>query len=320
LKSNDGAAAHASLRISAWCVRSWRDLSAARVPQLLSLAERALGGAPKSSLAAKTTCIEPELFMTDKASHSERAFPNRQRARVLMLHAEIASVSKAGEPAEEARRRQGVSAARARQVCTSNAKIRYYADFILYAALVFALGAFTLRGSRSDRLLWLRAAIAGAGGWTLVEYLLHRFVLHRMPLIADLHHAHHAAPRAYVGTPTWASLLILGGLFFLPIWRLFTLNIAFGAVSGLITGWLWYGFVHHVIHYRRPRRLAVALKAASHRHLLHHSAYGSGNYGVTTPVWDYLFGTNIPSRARAMDIAVQRPEQISRDELKARED
>jgi len=68
-------------------------------------------------------------------------------------------------------------------------------------------------------------------------------------------------------------LPILGGLFFLPIWRLFTLNIAFGALSGLIIGWLWYGIVHHVIHHRRPRRLAIALKAASHRHLRHHFAY-----------------------------------------------
>jgi sterol desaturase/sphingolipid hydroxylase (fatty acid hydroxylase superfamily) len=180
-----------------------------------------------------------------------------------------------------------------------NGKIGYYADFIIYPVLLFALTAFTLRGNRLDRLIWLGAAIAGAGSWTLVEYVLHRFVFHRMPLIADLHHAHHAAPRAYVSTPTWLSLLILGGLFFLPIWRLLTLNIAFGAITGIIMGWLWYGIVHHVIHQRRPRRLAIALKAASHRHLRHHSAYGFGNFGVTTPVWDYVFGTNISSGTRA---------------------
>lgn len=80
--------------------------------------------------------------------------------------------------------------------------------------------AFTLRGSRSDQLIWLGAAIAGAGDWTLLEYLLHRFVFHRMPLIADLHQAHHAVPRAYVSTPTWLTLLILGGVVFVPIWRL----------------------------------------------------------------------------------------------------
>jgi sterol desaturase/sphingolipid hydroxylase (fatty acid hydroxylase superfamily) len=185
-----------------------------------------------------------------------------------------------------------------------NGKIGYFADFILYTMLLLALVALTPRGSQSDRLIWLGAAIAGAGSWTLVEYLMHRFVFHRMPLIADLHHAHHAEPRAYLSTPTWLSFLVLGGVFFLPIWRLFTLNIAFGALSGLIFGWLWYGVVHHVIHHRRPRRLAIALKAASHRHLRHHSDHGSGNFGVTTQLWDYVFGTNISSQARAKDVAL----------------
>jgi len=185
-------------------------------------------------------------------------------------------------------------------------KIGYYADFIIYGMLVVALVAFALRGTRSDQLTWVAAAIAGAVSWTLVEYLLHRFVLHRMPLIADLHRAHHAAPRAYVSTPTWASLLVLAGVFFVPMWSLLSLTVACGAISGLITGWLWYGVVHHVIHYRRPRRLAIALRVASQRHLLHHSPHLSGNFGVTTALWDYLFGTQISSGARTANVAVQR--------------
>ncbi|MGB6452140.1 MAG: sterol desaturase family protein [Steroidobacteraceae bacterium] len=184
-----------------------------------------------------------------------------------------------------------------------NSKLGYYADFIIYAVLLLALAAFTLRGSRSDQLIWLGAAVAGAASWTLVEYVMHRFVFHRMPIVTDLHYAHHASPRAYLGTPTWLSLLLLGVLFFLPIWRLFTLNIAFGAISGLIMGWVWYGIVHHVIHHRRPRRLAIALKTASHRHLRHHAA-AYGNFGVTTSVWDYVFGTHISSGARAKDTAL----------------
>lgn len=200
-----------------------------------------------------------------------------------------------------------VFAQRARQTRMLNGKVGYYADFGIYGTLVVGMVAFALRESRSDQLTWLAAAIAGGSSWTLVEYLLHRFVLHRMPLIADLHHVHHAAPRSYVSTPTWASLLTLAGLCFAPIWHLFSLNVALGATSGLVTGWLWYGIVHHVIHYRRPRRLAFALRLASHRHLLHHSPYESGNFGVTTAVWDYLFGTHISSGARAANVAVQRP-------------
>jgi len=199
------------------------------------------------------------------------------------------------------------SAGRAWQTAVLNGKVGYYADFIIYGALVVALVGFALREGRRDRWIWLAAAVAGAGGWTLLEYLLHRLVFHRMPLIADLHHAHHAAPRAYLGTPTWASLATLAGVFFAPMWRLISLNVALGAITGLIAGWLWYGIVHHVIHYRRPRRLAIALKAASHRHFLHHSPYVFGNFGVTTGVWDRLFGTHIASGPRAVIVA-QRPE------------
>jgi len=201
-----------------------------------------------------------------------------------------------------------VSPATAWQTAMLNGKIGYYADFIIYGTLVVGLVALALREGRHDQLIWLTAAIAGGGSWTLLEYLLHRFVFHRMPLIADLHHAHHAAPRAYLGTPTWVSLLTLTGVFFVPIWRLFSLNIALGAISGLITGWLWYGIVHHVIHHRRPRWLATALKVASHRHFLHHSPYECGNFGVTTALWDHLFATHIPNEARAVNMVAQRPE------------
>lgn len=72
-----------------------------------------------------------------------------------------------------------------------------------------------------------------------------------------------------------ASLPVLAGVFFLPMWRLFSPGVAFGALSGLIAGWLWYGIVHHVIHHRRPRRL-----------------------------WDHLFGTRVSPRTRAMSVAV----------------
>ena len=194
------------------------------------------------------------------------------------------------------------------QILMLSGRVGYYADFVVYGTLLTALVTSTLRGTRSEQLIWIAAAIVGLAGWTLVEYLLHRFVLHRVPLIAHLHHAHHVAPRAYLGTPTWASLPVLAGVFLVPMWYLFSLGVAFGAFSGIIAGWLWYGIVHHVIHHRRPRRLAVALRVASHRHLLHHSPYLSGNFGVTTAVWDRLFGTHISPRARPVSVAVQGPE------------
>jgi sterol desaturase/sphingolipid hydroxylase (fatty acid hydroxylase superfamily) len=172
----------------------------------------------------------------------------------------------------------------------ANGKLGYYADFILYAAVLLAMVALGIAGSRANQLTWLEAAFVGAASWTLLEYVLHRVAFHRLPIIADFHDAHHASPRAYLHTPTWITLLLLAFVFFVPLWRLFSLTVALGTTSGLIAGWLWYGVVHHVIHHRRPRWLAAALRSASHRHFRHH-AVGSSNFGVTTSVWDFLFRT-----------------------------
>jgi sterol desaturase/sphingolipid hydroxylase (fatty acid hydroxylase superfamily) len=65
-----------------------------------------------------------------------------------------------------------------------NDKVAYYTDFGVYGMLVVALLVFTLPVSRSDQLIWLVAAIAGTAGWTLIEYLLHRFVLHHSPYLS----------------------------------------------------------------------------------------------------------------------------------------
>jgi sterol desaturase/sphingolipid hydroxylase (fatty acid hydroxylase superfamily) len=172
----------------------------------------------------------------------------------------------------------------------ANSKLGYYADFVVYAGILLALPCFTLPGTQRGDLLWLRAALIAAAGWTLAEYLLHRFAFHRLPKVVELHHAHHKSPRSYLATPTWLTLTVFGSVIFVPLWRGFSLTVAGGAFSGFIAGWLWYGIVHHVIHHQKPVWLATTLSAASRRHGQHH-ALSSCNFGVTTSFWDQLFGT-----------------------------
>jgi sterol desaturase/sphingolipid hydroxylase (fatty acid hydroxylase superfamily) len=174
-------------------------------------------------------------------------------------------------------------------------KTAYYADFVVYAAIVAGLAlSASLRLDWALRTKWLIAFLAGVAAWTLLEYLLHRFVLHRIPTFAEMHAVHHAAPRAFVGTPTWVSLFILWIVIFVPAWRILSLHIATGLIAGVMLGFLWYGILHHVIHHRRPRFLAVRLTACIHRHLRHHYAEAPGNFGVSTRLWDRLFGTAGP--------------------------
>jgi sterol desaturase/sphingolipid hydroxylase (fatty acid hydroxylase superfamily) len=185
-------------------------------------------------------------------------------------------------------------------------KTAYYADFVIYALLVaIACVGAAWRNGRHGILIWLPAALIGAVCWTLIEYLLHRFVLHRIEVFAAVHDAHHQAPLAFIGTPTWLSLGVIFGVVFLPVWALGSFSTATGLTVGVMGGFLWYGIVHHAIHYRRPRLIATRLLLASRRHALHHYARQPGNFGVTTSLWDGVFGTRLSAAADRQARAVR---------------
>lgn len=174
-------------------------------------------------------------------------------------------------------------------------KTGYYADFGIYATILgVMIPASLIVGDWTERGEWLAAFGCGLVTWTLLEYLLHRYAFHRMPFISPLHAAHHVAPRALIGTPTWVTFTIFSLLVFLPSWRIASLNVASGLASGVMLGFFWYGLLHHAIHHRRPRVVASRVKTASRRHFRHHGLGMEGNYGVTTSLWDAVFGTQVP--------------------------
>ena len=171
-------------------------------------------------------------------------------------------------------------------------KTAYYSDFGVYAAVVLALAVHVwLRGQWALRLQWLGDFALGMGIWTLLEYLLHRWVLHRVPFIAPMHDAHHRSPRALLGTPTWLSLSVIWALFFLPTWYAFSFTAASGLTGGIMAGFLWYGILHHATHHGRPALLATRLSGSVRRHSRHHYSKRPVNFGVTIPLWDHVFGT-----------------------------
>ena len=171
-------------------------------------------------------------------------------------------------------------------------KTAYYADFVIYAAAVLWLGWLAcLAPGWPARLQWLALFASGMAGWTLLEYLLHRFVLHRVPVVAPMHDAHHRAPREFIGTPTWLTLGIFWLAVFVPVWRAWSFTAASGLMAGVMMGFLWYGILHHTVHHGRPRLLAWRLTACTRRHLRHHYSRQPVNFGVTTALWDHVFGT-----------------------------
>jgi sterol desaturase/sphingolipid hydroxylase (fatty acid hydroxylase superfamily) len=180
-------------------------------------------------------------------------------------------------------------------------KVGYYAEFVVYPVLTAGLAATALWQAPQRGAIWLSTFIAGVGLWTLVEYVLHRYVLHHVPYIKEMHEAHHGDQQALIGTPVWLSLAIFAGAVFLPLWFVTDPVVTAGLTGGLMLGYFCYGGAHHIIHHWHvePGTFGYRLKR---RHLLHHHFDDKGNFGVTNSLWDVVFGTNIkvrgPTRSR----------------------
>jgi sterol desaturase/sphingolipid hydroxylase (fatty acid hydroxylase superfamily) len=171
----------------------------------------------------------------------------------------------------------------------------YLADFYVYPCVALALGLLaTVPAPRP----WLGLGCAfGAGlvAWTLLEYALHRWIFHHAPWIRSRHEAHHREPRAFVGTPTWLSLVLMLVLIMIPAALEGGVAIGSSFSAGVVLGYLWYGVVHYAAHHwhAEPGTVFFHLKRL---HAIHHHGASEANFGVTTPLWDHVFGTSSPGR------------------------
>lgn len=129
---------------------------------------------------------------------------------------------------------------------------------------------------------------AGWLGWTLGEYVLHRFAMHALKGrgITSREHLNHHANRDSILEKwplAWMGVLIVG-----TVWALL-IGPAFGV------GWVFgYGFydLHHWHAHRRPPRNRYQHWLRRH-HFHHHFGHPRDNMGVTWPVWDLVFGTYV---------------------------
>jgi sterol desaturase/sphingolipid hydroxylase (fatty acid hydroxylase superfamily) len=177
-------------------------------------------------------------------------------------------------------------------------KLGYFSEFVLFPPLVLAATLFAFHAAKPPPPVeWVIFYGAGLVAWTLIEYLLHRALFHHAPILSQIHDHHHHSPQELIGTPAWASLMVGLVAVAWPSWKAFGYDLATAATAGVVTGYLWYVFVHYAAHHWRPRRGSY-LYGVRLRHARHHHQSQSGNFGVTTAVWDHLFGTAL-KRARA---------------------
>ena len=147
----------------------------------------------------------------------------------------------------------------------------YFGEIATASLLAIVLLAISPFGITSTSELF----IGGVVVWTFVEYIVHRFVLH--DFVPTRHGMHHANPDKPVLTIFWQ----IGACFALVY------LIAGGAfLAGALAAYAWYLFVHQCAHHGPSNMLPSLLK----HHKTHHG-FASRNYGVSTTLWDHIFGT-----------------------------
>lgn len=132
--------------------------------------------------------------------------------------------------------------------------------------------------------------------FTLVEYIVHRYVFHmktysdiRRKLQYTMHGVHHDFPRDKdrLAMPPLLSITI--STILLLILRVAMGDFAFSFLPGFLVGYALYLAIHYMVHaYQPPKNF---LKALWVNHGVHHYKDGDIIFGVSSPLWDYVFGT-----------------------------
>lgn len=133
--------------------------------------------------------------------------------------------------------------------------------------------------------------------WTLSEYLLHRFVFHFEAtsrvgryLVFLFHGVHHAAPRdkTRLVMPPAGAVIVMALLF--PVFRLLVPAPWLEPFcAGFIASYLVYDYIHYATHHFPMKH--PALHFLKVYHLQHHYGAPGRRYGVSSPLWDVVFGT-----------------------------
>jgi 4-hydroxysphinganine ceramide fatty acyl 2-hydroxylase len=189
---------------------------------------------------------------------------------------------------------------------TMKERLYRFRSFWIFPIIAIVLLQFSLRveAKRSAGELFL-LFLSGVLTWTLLEYVLHRFVFHvqiplRNPRLRELvnasHLSHHASPRdpnKVLVQPLYGLVIsaILYGLIFAALRSPLSATLV---VIGIWTGFLYYEAVHYRVHFSLSPSGLIARQRRSH--FYHHFTNNKRCFGVTSPLWDYVFGTTLSER------------------------
>lgn len=138
------------------------------------------------------------------------------------------------------------------------------------------------------------ALVAGVLSWSLAEYCVHRWLGHdkrSMPNFFSTEHIRHHSEGNYFAPAykkTLAAAVMVAMLLGLAL-LVGQLRIGIAYAAGFVGFYLFYEVLHRLEHVHAG--LSAYGRWARRHHFHHHFHNPKCNHGVTSPLWDLVFGT-----------------------------
>ncbi len=169
---------------------------------------------------------------------------------------------------------------------------------IIYVPVIFYMLYLSIWQHQLSALNIITLIILGIFIWTITEYMLHRFVFHFQPkskigerlhfIFHGVHHDYPSDSRRLVMPPSASIPLAL--LFYFLFVLILGDVLVFPFFAGFLAGYLFYDITHFAIHhFNMHSKFWLAIK---NHHMKHHYQDPSKGFGVSTPFWDAVIGTN----------------------------
>ena len=136
----------------------------------------------------------------------------------------------------------------------------------------------------------------GMLAFTWVEYNVHRYLFHMSPssdrkaeMQYTMHGVHHEFPKdkTRLAMPPILSITLSTAL--LLLFRLVMGDFVFSFLPGFLAGYAAYLSVHYMVHAFQPPRNFMKILWVNHS--VHHYKNGEVVFGVSSPLWDYVYRT-----------------------------
>ena len=174
-------------------------------------------------------------------------------------------------------------------------KVHFSVPLIVYLPVV-ALCLWNAEGGLLHLAGWF---VGGLFVWSFTEYVLHRFLFHWVPpgnwgerLHFIWHGVHHDYPNDRLRLVMPPSVSIPLAIIFFSGFRLAVgAPLVYPFFAGFLIGYLCYDMMHfamHHLHWNHPFWLRI-----KQHHMLHHYQHNDKGFGVSNPLWDYVFNTTI---------------------------